>query len=80
MLTSRQNGYHFLDETFNCIIICENIDIGIHMSLTFVAKGSNTDMPVLYQLADWLEAIVWMSNGLTDLLSDAPMLQLYPMS
>ena len=38
-LRSRQNGRHFPDDNFKCILLNKNISISINISLKFVPKG-----------------------------------------
>ena len=43
----RQNGCHFADDIFKCIILNENIWIPIKNSLKFVPKGQINNIPTL---------------------------------
>ena len=49
----RQNGWHFTDDTFNCIFLNENVWISIKLSLKFVFKGLINDIPALVQIMSW---------------------------
>ena len=49
-LRLRQNGRHFADDIFKCIVVNENIWIPIKISLKFVPKGSINNIPVLVQI------------------------------
>ena len=52
-LRPRQNGCHFADSIFNCILVNENIWIPIKISLKFVPKGSINNIPTLVQIMAW---------------------------
>ena len=52
-LRLRQNGHHFPDDIFKCILLNENISISIKISLKFVPKGPINNIPVLVQIMDW---------------------------
>ena len=52
ILWLRQNGRHFAD-IFKCIFRNENVWIPIKMSLKFVPKGPDNDIPVLVQIMVW---------------------------
>ena len=46
-LKPRQNGRHFADDIFKCILLNENIWIPIKISLKFVPKDPINNIPVL---------------------------------
>ena len=46
-LRPRQNGRHFADDTFKSIFVNKNIIIFIEISLNFVPKGPNNNIPAL---------------------------------
>ena len=46
----RQNGRHFADDIFKCIFLNENVRISIKISLNFVSKGRNNNIPSLVQI------------------------------
>ena len=48
-----QNGRHFADDTFKCILLNENIRITIKISLKFVPKGPINNIPALVQIMVW---------------------------
>ena len=52
-LRPRQNGRHFADDTFNRIFMNENVKISINVSLKFVPKGLNNNIPALVQIMAW---------------------------
>ena len=52
-LRPRQNGRHFADDMFKCIILNENVWILIEISLKFVPKGSINNNPALFQIMAW---------------------------
>ena len=56
-LRPRQNGRHFQDEIFKCIILNENGWISIKSSLNIVPKGSVSNIP------DHRQAIIWTNDG-----------------
>ena len=49
----RQNGCHFADDIFKCIFLNENFRIHIQISLKFVPKGPNNNIPALVQIMVW---------------------------
>ena len=49
----RQNGRHFADDIFKCIFLNENVRISIEISLNFVPKGRNNNIPALVQIMAW---------------------------
>ena len=51
--TCKQNGHHFPDDIFKCIILNENIWISIKIALKFVCKGPINSIPVLVQIMAW---------------------------
>ena len=53
ILRLRQNGRHFPDDTFKCIILNENVRISIKISLKFVPKGPMNKIPALVQIMAW---------------------------
>ena len=52
-LRPRQNGRHFADAIFKCIFLNENVSISIQISLKFVPKGPNNNIPALVQIMAW---------------------------
>ena len=52
-LRPRQNGRHFADDTFKCILLNENVGISIKISLKFVPKGPINNIPALVQVIAW---------------------------
>ena len=52
-LRLRQNGRHFADSTFTCVLLDGNIWISINFSLKFVPKGPINNIPVLVQMMAW---------------------------
>ena len=46
-LTPRQDGRHFPDDIFKCILLKENVLIFIKISLKFVPKGPIDNNPAL---------------------------------
>ena len=52
-LRPRQNGRHFTDDTFKSIFLNENVIISIKISLKFVRKGTNKNIPALVQIMAW---------------------------
>ena len=52
-LRPRQDGRHFSDEIFKCIIVNENAWILIKISLKFVPKVRNSNIPALVQIMAW---------------------------
>ena len=51
-LRPRQNGRHFVDDTFKRIFVNENVKISINISLKFVPKGLINNIPALVQIMD----------------------------
>ena len=52
-LRPRQNGRHFPDDIFKCILLNENVWIPIQISLEFVPKGPINNIPSLVQIMAW---------------------------
>ena len=52
-LRLRQNGHHFTDTIFKCIILYENVWIPIKISLKFVPKGPVNNISSLVQIMAW---------------------------
>ena len=52
-LRPRQNGRHFADHIFNCILLNENVWILIKISLKFVPKNPINNIPALVQIMAW---------------------------
>ena len=48
-----QNGRHFADDTFKRIFMNGNVRISINISLKFVPKGLNNNIPALVQIMAW---------------------------
>ena len=52
-LRPTQNGRHFADDTFNRIVVNENVTISIKFSLKFVPKGQINNISALVQIMAW---------------------------
>ena len=52
-LRPRQNGRHFADDIFKCILLNENTSILINISLKFVPEGRINNIPALVQIMAW---------------------------
>ena len=52
-LRPRQDGRYFADDTFKCIFCEENVRISIKISLNFVPKSPNGNIPALFQIMAW---------------------------
>ena len=52
-LRPRQNGRHFADDIFKCIILNENVWIPIKISLKFVPDASINNIPASVQIMAW---------------------------
>ena len=52
-LRPKQNGRHFADDSIKCIFLNEHIWISIEISLKFVPKGPNNNIPALVQIMAW---------------------------
>ena len=52
-LRPRQNGCHFADDIFKCILLTEDVWIPNKISLKFVPKGQNKYIPSLVQIMAW---------------------------
>ena len=52
-LRPRQNGRHFVDDTFKRIFANENARISIKISLKFVPKSPIDDISALFQIVAW---------------------------
>ena len=52
-LRPSQNGFHFADNFFKCILLNEKVFILIKISLKFVAKGPINNIPSLVQIMAW---------------------------
>ena len=52
-LRPRQNGRHFADDNFKCILFNDNVWIMIKNSLKFVPKGPINNIPALVQIKAW---------------------------
>ena len=52
-LRPKQNGRHFPDDVFKCIFVNENVWNSIQISLKFVPKGPNNNIPALVQIMAW---------------------------
>ena len=46
-LRPRQNGQHLPDGIFNCILLNQNVQISMRISLMFIPKGSINNIPAL---------------------------------
>ena len=52
-LRPRQNGRHFADDVFKCILLNGNVWIPIKISLKFVPKGPINNIPSLVLIMAW---------------------------
>ena len=52
-LRPRQNGRHFADDIFKCILLNENVWIPNKISMKFVPKGPINNIPSLVQIMAW---------------------------
>ena len=52
-LRPRQNGRHFTDDNFRCILLNENILILLRISLKFVREVRINNIPALVQIMGW---------------------------
>ena len=52
-LRPRQNGTHFADDIFKCILLNENVGVLLKISLKFVAKFRNNNISALVQKMAW---------------------------
>ena len=52
-LRPRQNGRHFAEDIFKCILLNENVWIPNKISLKFVPKGPINNIPSLVQIMAW---------------------------
>ena len=52
-LRPRQNGRHFAEDIFKCILLNENVWITIKNSLKFLPKGPINNIPALVQIMAW---------------------------
>ena len=52
-LKPRQNGCHFPDDIFKCILLNEHVWITIKISLTFLPKGPINNIPAFVQIMAW---------------------------
>ena len=52
-LRSRQNGRHFTDDIFKCILLNENVRISIENSLKLVPNDQINNVPALVQIMAW---------------------------
>ena len=52
-LRLRHNGHHFVDNIFKCILLNENVQISIKISLKFVPNGHIKNIPALVQIMAW---------------------------
>ena len=52
-LRLRQNGRHFVNDSFKCIFLNENVWMLLHISLKFVPEGSIKNIPALVQIMAW---------------------------
>ena len=48
-----QNGRHFPDNIFKCILLNENVWISLKISLKFVPQGPIYNIPALVQIMTW---------------------------
>ena len=52
-LRPRQNGRHFPDDIFKCILFNENVWISLKISLKFAPQGPINNIPALVQIMAW---------------------------
>ena len=52
-LRTKQNGCHFPDDIFKCILLNENAWISVKISLMFVPKGPINTILALFQIMSW---------------------------
>ena len=52
-LRPRQNGHHFPDDIFKWIFLNENVWISINISLKFIPRGPNNNIPTLVKIMAW---------------------------
>ena len=52
-LRPRQNGHHFADDILTCIFFNENVWIAIQISLKFVLRCPDNNIPALVQIMAW---------------------------
>ena len=52
-LRPRQNGRHFVDDTFKRIFLNANVGVSIKISLKFGHKGPINTIPALVQMMAW---------------------------
>ena len=67
-LRLRQNGRHFTDDIFKCILLNEDEWISTKISLKFVPKGPINNIPALVHIIAWRamvirQTIVWTNEG-----------------
>ena len=62
-LKPRQNGRHFPDDIFKRIFFNENIRISIKISLKFVPKGPNNNIPAIGLAPTRRQDIIWNNDG-----------------
>ena len=53
ILRLRQNGRHFPDDIFKCILLYENVWISLKISLKFVPEVRINNIPALVQIMAW---------------------------
>ena len=58
-----QNGRHFPNDIFKCIVLKENVSISIKTSLKFVPKCSVNNIPSLFQIMARQQAIIWTNDA-----------------
>ena len=65
-LMLRQNGLHFTNDIFKCILLNEKAWILISISLKFFFSGDPIDnKSTLVWIMAWQQNIIWSSDGLT---------------
>ena len=64
-LRLRQNGCHFAEDSFKCILLNENVWISIKIPLKFVPKRLSNNIPALVQIMAGCQpvAIIWTNGG-----------------
>ena len=66
-----QNSRHFADDIFKRILLNDNVQISINVSLKFVHKGPINNIPVLVQIMAWRRPddksqVIWTNDGLVN--------------
>ena len=56
-LRPRQNGHHFTDDIFKCILLNENVWISLKISLKFVPKVRINNIPAIVHKMAWRDPV-----------------------